>query len=72
VTESGAAPRFSLRTTWARNLETPLRRFLRTETGSAEVLLDATLSALARANIVPASYATTWARSCRQLTCTSG
>ena len=51
---------FSPRTVWARRLETPLRRFLRTETGSAAVLLAATLVALAWANIDPAGYAATW------------
>ena len=45
---------------WARRLETPLRRFLRTETGSAAVLLAATLAALAWANIDPSGYAATW------------
>ena len=45
---------------WARRLETPLRRFLRTETGSAAVLLAATLAALAWANIDPPGYAATW------------
>ena len=51
---------FSLRTVWAQSLETPLRRFLRTETGSAAVLLAATLAALAWANIDPSGYAATW------------
>ena len=51
---------FSLRTVWARSLETPLRRFLRTETGSAAVLLAAALAALAWANIDPSGYAATW------------
>ena len=37
---------FSGRTAWARNLEAPLRDFLRTETGSAAILLAATLAAL--------------------------
>jgi Na+/H+ antiporter NhaA len=61
VTEPGAsASQFSPRTVWARRLETPLRRFLRTETGSAAVLLAATLAALAWANIDPAGYAATW------------
>jgi hypothetical protein len=45
---------------WARRLETPLRQFLRTETGSAAVLLAATLAALAWANIEPSGYAATW------------
>jgi Na+/H+ antiporter NhaA len=54
-----AAP-FSLRTVWARSLETPLRRFVRTETGSSAILLAATVAALAWANIDPAGYAATW------------
>jgi hypothetical protein len=37
---------FSGRTAWVRNLETPLRSFLRTETGSAAVLLAAALVSL--------------------------
>jgi Na+/H+ antiporter NhaA len=61
VTESTApASPFSLRTVWARSLETPLRRFLRTETGSAAVLLAATLAALAWANIDPGGYSAVW------------
>jgi hypothetical protein len=38
---AAAAP-FSGRTAWARNLRTPLREFLRTETGGAVALLAAT------------------------------
>ena len=61
MTESGAvASQFSLHTAWARSLDTPLRRFLRTETGSAAVLLAATLTALAWANIDSQGYAATW------------
>ena len=61
MTESGAsASRFFLGTLWAPRLETPLRRFLHTETGSAAVLLAATAAALAWANIDPAGYAATW------------
>ena len=61
VTEPGAtASQCSLRTVWARRLETPLRQFLRTETGSAAVLLAATLAALAWANIDPSGYTATW------------
>ena len=44
---SASASPFSLRTAWAQHLDTPLRRFLRTETGSAAVLLAATVVALA-------------------------
>ena len=47
-------------TAWTRAVETPLRRFLRTETGSASVLLGATLAALAWANIDSGSYQDVW------------
>ena len=61
MTEStAAASPFSLRTAWAQRLETPLRQFLRTETGSAAVLLAATVAALAWATIDPAGYAAAW------------
>ena len=60
IESSPATSLFSLRTAWAQSLETPLRRFLRTETGSAAVLLAATVAALAWANIDPAGYAATW------------
>jgi Na+/H+ antiporter NhaA len=62
MTESPSAPSLlSGHTAWARNLETPLRRFLRTETGSAAVLLLATLAALAWVNISTSSYESAWA-----------
>jgi Na+/H+ antiporter NhaA len=62
MTESSSAPSLlSGHTAWARNLETPLRRFLRTETGSAAVLLVATLAALAWVNISTSSYESVWA-----------
>jgi Na+/H+ antiporter NhaA len=48
------------RTAWARNLETPLRLFLRTETGSALVLLGATVAALVWANVDSSSYGSFW------------
>jgi Na+/H+ antiporter NhaA len=51
---------FSERTAWARSLETPLRGFLRTETGSAAFLLAATLVALVWVNIDAASYDRLW------------
>jgi Na+/H+ antiporter NhaA len=51
---------YSGRTAWARNLETPLRNFLRTETGSAAVLLGAVLAALLWANVDVSSYARVW------------
>jgi Na+/H+ antiporter NhaA len=46
---TGATP-YTDRTAWARNLATPVRDFLSTETGSAIVLLIATLAALLWAN----------------------
>ena len=48
------------RTAWARNLETPLRQFLRTETGSAAILLAATVAALIWANVATGSYESLW------------
>jgi Na+/H+ antiporter NhaA len=47
-------------TTWARRGETPLRQFLRTETGSAAVLAAATVAALIWANISLAGYDAVW------------
>jgi Na+/H+ antiporter NhaA len=61
MTERQAATTpFSGRTAWARSLQTPLREFLRTETGGAVVLLAATLAALAWANVHASSYGTVW------------
>jgi Na+/H+ antiporter NhaA len=57
--EAFGAP-FAGRTAWARSLQTPLRAFLRTESGSAAVLLAATLTALVWANIDVASYEAMW------------
>src|ERR671931_675347 len=51
---------FSGRTAWTRNVRTPVRDFLRTETGGAVFLLSATLAALVWANVHPASYETVW------------
>jgi Na+/H+ antiporter NhaA len=61
VTASGlpAAP-LSLRTAWERGRQTPLRQFVRTETGSAAVLLAATIAALVWANAAPSSYRACW------------
>jgi Na+/H+ antiporter NhaA len=53
-------PSFTGRTAWARNLQTPLRNFLRTESSSAVVLLGAALAALAWANIDHSSYEDLW------------
>jgi len=50
-----------LSTAWARSRQTPLRQFLRTETGSAAILLAATIGALIWANADQASYEACWA-----------
>ena len=59
MTESSTTP-FAGRTAWARNLETPLRSFLRTETGSAAILLFATVAALVWVNVDASSYERVW------------
>ena len=59
MTEEGREPA-GPRTAWARSLRTPLRAFLRTETGGAVVLLAATLAALAWANADASSYEKLW------------
>ena len=56
--EDGA--QYSGRTAWARNLASPVRDFLGTETGSASVLLGATILALAWANADHHSYESVW------------
>src|SRR3954469_2922953 len=61
MAEPRAASRaFSERTAWARSLETPLRDFLSTETGSAAFLLAATVAALVWVNIDAGSYEHVW------------
>jgi Na+/H+ antiporter NhaA len=55
-----AARAFSGRTAWARSLQTPLRVFLRTETGSAVVLLAAAVAALVWINVSVSSYEAVW------------
>src|SRR6266404_230820 len=57
---SGRTSLFSGRTAWARSLPTPLREFLRTETGGAAVLLAAAVAALAWVNIDGSSYDSLW------------
>jgi Na+/H+ antiporter NhaA len=48
------------RTAWARNLATPVRDFLGTETGSALVLVGAVIAALLWANVDIGSYSELW------------
>ena len=51
---------FSGRTPWSRSLQAPLRAFLQTESGSAGVLLLATVAALVWANLAAADYVAFW------------
>src|SRR4051812_25246320 len=51
---------FSGRTAWARNLAAPARAYLQAETGSAGVLLAATIAALVWANVAASTYASFW------------
>jgi Na+/H+ antiporter NhaA len=59
VAEAVAQP-LAGRTAWARHLAAPVRDYLRTETGSALVLLAATLAALVWANVDQGSYEGFW------------
>ena len=59
ATDGPAGP-LTRTTAWARGLGTPLRDYLRTETGGAAVLLGAALAALVWANVDAASYASVW------------
>ncbi len=57
---NGPPSTFSGRTAWARSVETPLREFLRTETGGAAVLLAAAVAALVWVNVDASSYDSLW------------
>src|SRR5256714_12351178 len=57
---NGRPPGFSGRTAWARSVQTPLREFLRTETGGAAVLLAAAAAALVWVNVDASSYNSLW------------
>jgi Na+/H+ antiporter NhaA len=48
-------------TAWTSSGSTPLRQFLRTETGSATILIGATLAALIWSNVASGSYEAFWA-----------
>jgi Na+/H+ antiporter NhaA len=60
MSEQGTTTPFSGRTAWARNVQTPLRDFLRTETGSAAVLFAVAVAALVWANADLSSYDHVW------------
>jgi len=51
---------FSGRTAWAGSVQTPLRAFLRTETGGAAVLLAGAIAALIWVNVDASSYNSLW------------
>jgi Na+/H+ antiporter NhaA len=57
---AGRAAGFSGRTAWARSIQTPLREFLRTETGGAAILLAAAVAALVWVNVATSSYDSFW------------
>ena len=59
MSASGDGP-LSRTTAWARAFGTPMRDYLRTETGGAAFLLAAALAALVWANVDAASYASVW------------
>jgi Na+/H+ antiporter NhaA len=60
MSEPQADETSSDRTPWSRRFRTPLRDFVRTETGSAAVLLAAAVAALIWANVDPRSYESAW------------
>lgn len=60
MTEPLPAPSLSAQTTCGDEMRTPLRDFLRTETGSAAVLLAAAVAALVWANLGPGTYEEFW------------
>jgi Na+/H+ antiporter NhaA len=59
--EAGQAGPSQTSTAWTSSGKTPLRQFLRTETGSATILVAATLAALIWSNVASGSYDGFWA-----------
>ncbi|MGH3280885.1 MAG: Na+/H+ antiporter NhaA, partial [Trebonia sp.] len=57
---TGQASTGQASTVWASSGRTPLRHFLRTETGSATILCGATLAALIWSNVAPGGYGAFW------------
>jgi Na+/H+ antiporter NhaA len=57
---AAATPETAIRTEWLSSGKTPLRQFLRAETGSAAILVIATLAALVWSNVAAGSYQTLW------------
>ncbi|WBB68271.1 Na+/H+ antiporter NhaA [Micromonospora sp. WMMD812] len=63
MTSGSPHPGWSARTAWVGRFDAPLRRFLRTETGGARVVLVAAVVALLWANVHPSSYESLWSTS---------
>ena len=60
ATSADSSGRFTRTTAWASSFGTPMRDYLRTETGGAAVLAAAAVAALVWANVDAASYASVW------------
>ena len=60
VTSDNPHRGWTSRTVWDRRFNAPLRSFLRTETGSARVVLVAAVAALVWANVDASSYESVW------------
>ena len=56
MSETGRGRPFTQYTAWTPALLTPMRTFLRTETGGAAVLLAAAVASLVWVNAAPSSY----------------
>ena len=60
MSETGVAARWQATTSWARGRTELARTFLQSESGSAGVLVAATVAALVWANVDAGSYARVW------------
>ena len=60
MTDTESSGSFTGRSAWARNLEAPVRLFLRTETGGAAILLAGAVVALIWVNVDAGSYERVW------------
>lgn len=60
MTRGASRSPWSGQTTWVGRVDASLRSFLRTETGSARVVVVATVAALVWANLGPSSYESFW------------
>lgn len=60
MSETGRGRPFTQYTAWTPALLTPMRTFLRTETGGAAVLLAAAVASLVWVNAAPSSYDSVW------------